>query len=73
MILEGELAITAKTLPPKDISIAKQSKQGEILETRANGYVAPTSDVTTECQSSQAKFLIIIETAALSEIELQII
>ena len=76
---ELKSAIIAKMLPPNNISISKLSKEEGIpeatlhkwrSEARANGYAAPASDAPAEHWSSQDKFLIVLETATMSEIEL---
>lgn len=76
---ELKSAIIAKMLPPNDISISKISREEGIPEAtlhkwrnaaRANGVAAPATDSPAERWSTQDKFLIVLETAALSEIEL---
>ncbi len=66
-------------LPPNDISICKLSKEEGIPEATlhkwrtevcANSYAIPASDAPVERWSSHDKFLIVLETATMSEIEL---
>ena len=79
---ELKSAIIAKMLSPNDISISKLSKEEGIpmatlhkwrTEARANGYAVSASDAPAERWSSHDKFLIVLETATMSEIELSIL
>ena len=72
-------SIISKMLPPNNVSISKLSKEEGIPEAtlhkwrnaaRANGIAAPATNSPAERWSTQDKFLIVLETASLSEIEL---
>jgi len=72
-------AMVAKMLPPNNQSISRISKQEGIPEAtlrkwrdgaRANGKAAPASNAGSDEWSTEDKFLIVIETAGLSETEL---
>lgn len=72
-------SITRRMLPPNNESISKISKEEGISEqtlrnwrdnARANGIAAPANDAISDKWSTQDKFLIVVETAGMSETEL---
>jgi transposase-like protein len=72
-------AMLKRMLPPNNEAIAKISKEEGISEqtlrnwrdkARKNGYAVPGTDAQPDDWSTQDKFLIVVETASMSEIEL---
>lgn len=72
-------SIVARMLPPRNESILKLAKEEDIPEAtlrkwrdaaRANGFAAPATDAPSDKWSTEDKFLIVVETAGKSEIEL---
>ena len=72
-------ALLRRMLPPNNESISKIAKEEGLSEqtlrnwrdkARKDGYAAPGTDATAEDWSTQDKFLIVVETAGLSETEL---
>jgi transposase len=72
-------SIIVKMLPPHNQSIAQIHKETGIpegtlkkwrTETRQKGFAAPAGEQQSERWSTQDKFLIVVETATLSEVEL---
>jgi transposase-like protein len=68
-----------RMLPPNNEAISKVSKEEGISEqtirnwrdnARANGIAAPGNNLLSEKWSTQDKFLIVVETASMNEIEL---
>ena len=76
---EFKESIIIKMLPPNSVPISKLSKEEGVPEAtlhkwrnaaRANGMAAPASSAPAERWGTKDKFLIVLETASLSEIEL---
>lgn len=76
---ELKSAIIVKMLPPNDTPISKISREEGIpeatlhkwrAEARANGIAVPATAAPAERWTTEDKFLIVIETATMSEIEL---
>ena len=72
-------SIIRRMLPPSNEAISKISKEEGISEqtlrnwrdnARANGIAAPGNNTLSDKWSTQDKFLIVVETASMSEIEL---
>ena len=72
-------AIVKRMLPPNNEPISKLSKEEGISQqtlrkwrdaARANGFAAPATDTPSEKWSTEDKFLIVVETAGMNEIEL---
>lgn len=72
-------ALLRRMLPPNNESISKIAKEEGLSEqtlrnwrdkARKDGYAAPGTDSTPDDWSTQDKFLIVVETAGLSETEL---
>ena len=72
-------AMVAKMLPPQNQSITRISKQEGIPEAtlrkwrdgaRANGQAAPATDASSDEWSTEDKFLIVVETAGMTETDL---
>jgi Transposase. len=72
-------AILRRILPPNNESIAKVAKEEGLSEqtirnwrdkARANGTAAPGIDAVPDDWSTQDKFLIVVETASMNEIDL---
>ena len=81
MVYSKELkdAMVAKMLPPNNQSISRISKQEGIPQatlrkwrddTRANGLAAPATDAPSDDWNTEDKFLIVVETAGMSETDL---
>lgn len=76
---EYKESILRRMLPPNNESISKIAKEEGLSEqtlrnwrdkARKEGIAAPRKDTTPEEWSTQDKFLIVVETASLSETEL---
>ncbi|WP_139133559.1 transposase [Anaerobium acetethylicum] len=72
-------SIIRRMLPPSNEAISKISKEEGISEqtlrnwrdnARANGIAAPGNNTLSDKWSTQDKFLIVVETASMNEIEL---
>ena len=72
-------ALLRRMLPPNNESITKISKEEGISEqtlrnwrdkARRDGYAAPGTDALPDDWSTQDKFLIVVETASMNEMEL---
>ena len=72
-------SIIRRMLPPNNESISKISKEEGISEqtirnwrnkARSQGLAAPGNDVVSDNWATQDKFLIVVETASMNEIEL---
>ena len=81
MVCSKELkdAMVAKMLPPNNQSISRISKQEGIPQAtlrkwrdgaRANGLAAPATDAPSDDWNTEDKFLIVVETAGMSETDL---
>ena len=81
MVYSKELkdAMVAKMLPPNNQSISRISKQEGIPQAtlrkwrdgaRANGQAAPATDAASDDWNTQDKFLIVVETAGMTETDL---
>jgi transposase-like protein len=76
---ERKAAILKKLLPPLNMSVAELSRQENIShvtlyawrkQLRERGHVVPGSQSSPEQWSAEAKFAVVVETALLSEVEL---
>lgn len=76
---ERKAAVLKKLLPPHNLSVAELSRQEGISDVTlytwrkqavARGEMVSGSDKTTKKWSAEAKLVVVIETATLSEIEL---
>jgi len=76
---ELKFSIIKRMMPPNNESVATISNETGISEqtlykwkrnARANGFAMPAGELTPEKWSTKDKFLIVVETATLSEIEL---
>jgi transposase-like protein len=76
---ERKAAVLKKLLPPLNLSVAELSRQEGISDmtlytwrkqAKSEGYAVPGSGKLPEQWSAEAKFAVVVETAALSEIEL---
>ena len=72
-------AMVSKMLPPNNQSITRISKQEGIPEAtlrkwrdgaRANGQAAPATEASSDSWSTEDKFLIVVETAGMTETDL---
>lgn len=72
-------SIVAKMLPPDHQSVSQIQQETGIpegtlkkwrMETRKKGFAAPAGEQQSERWSTQDKYLIVVETATLSELEL---
>lgn len=72
-------SLLRRMLPPNNESITRISKEEGISEqtlrnwrdkARRNGYAAPGTDALSDDWSTQDKFLIVVETASMNEVEL---
>lgn len=76
---ERKAAILKKLLPPLNMSVAELSRQENISnvtlyawrkQLRERGHVVPGSQSSPEQWSAEARFAVVVETATLSEVEL---
>jgi transposase-like protein len=76
---ERKAAILKKLLPPLNMSVAELSRQENIShvtlyawrkQLRKRGHVVPGSQLSPELWSAEARFAVVVETATLSEVEL---
>ncbi|NLJ99887.1 MAG: transposase [Clostridia bacterium] len=76
---EFKYSIIKRMMPPSNESVRAISKETGLCEgtlykwkkqARANGIAVPGGEIETEKWSTQDKFLIVVETASLSEIEM---
>lgn len=76
---EFKYSIIKRMMPPNNESVSSISRETGLSEAtlhtwkkkaRANGIAVPSGELETERWSTQDKFLIVVETASLSEIEL---
>lgn len=76
---ERKAAVLRKLLPPLNLSVAELARQEGISDmtlytwrkqARSEGHAVPGSGKLPEQWSAEAKFAVVVETAALSEVEL---
>lgn len=76
---EFKYSIVKRMMPPNNESVSAISKETGLSvatlhdwkkKARANGIAVPSGEIETEKWSTQDKFLIVVETASLSEIEM---